>query len=242
VSRKRKKKQPRDEEWALPPAAGPPSDAVVGLELVRGLRGGGDAAMVAGRHAEADEAYAAAWSTLVETPRGLDDYGLEAAFWLLVSRMDALYRRGELAQAYDAGARIERAFAGHAVGNPFFHLRVGQLLFALDGDAIHAGDGRGSCADHLARALICGGIDLFAGEDPKYLGFILPRLKPPKGYASWEATSRRQGGDAAVSRARLDGAPAYLHTELGRKFGDPPPYVGRAAAGDHRAVGVGGDR
>jgi hypothetical protein len=232
VSRKRKKKQQQEQEqWALPPAAGPPSDAVVGLELVRALRGGGDAAMAAGRYAEADEAYARAWNMLVETPRGIDDYGLEAAFWLLVSRMDALYRRGELAQAHDAGARIQRAFAGLALGNPFFHLRAGQLLFALDGEAIHAGDGRGTCADHLARALICGGIDLFEGEDPKYLGFVLPRLKPPKGYPSWEATSRRQGGDAALSRDRLNGAPAYLHAELARRFGDPPPYVGRAVAG-----------
>lgn len=224
MSRRRRKRPPHDETPALPPAGPPPSDAVVGLELVRALRGAGDAAMAAGRHAEADEAYAQAWTMLVETPRGIHDYGPEAAFWLLVSRMDALYRRGELAQAYEAATRIHGAFPGLAVGNPFFHLRVGQLLFALDGDAIHASDGRGTCADNLARALLCGGIDLFEGEDPKYLGFILPKLKPPKGYASWRATSRHEGGDAAIARHTLDGAPAYLHAELARKLGAAPPY------------------
>jgi hypothetical protein len=58
-----------------------------------------------------------------------------------------------------------------AVGNPYFHLRLGQCEYEL-GDMDRAGD-------ELARARVLGGAKIFEDEDPKYLKYALSQLRPP---------------------------------------------------------------
>ncbi|RQP25098.1 tetratricopeptide repeat protein [Piscinibacter terrae] len=58
-----------------------------------------------------------------------------------------------------------------AIGSPFLHLRLGQCHFEL-GNLDRA-------MDELARAYMGAGLDIFSQEDPKYLGFLKTRLKPP---------------------------------------------------------------
>jgi hypothetical protein len=60
-----------------------------------------------------------------------------------------------------------------AVGNPFLHLRIGQVQFELGNEQ--------RAADELARAYLKEGKTLFDGEDPKYLDFIKGKLRPPEG-------------------------------------------------------------
>ena len=58
-----------------------------------------------------------------------------------------------------------------AAGNPFRHLRRGQVLFEqADYDA---------AADELMRAYMGGGLDIFAEEPPKYLDFLRARAHIP---------------------------------------------------------------
>jgi tetratricopeptide (TPR) repeat protein len=114
-------------------------------------------------------------------------------FWLLMSIGESCFRRGAWEQAMDA---YHRAFSEHeeaALGNPLFHLRVGQCQLELQA---------GGAMDNLARALIGGGIELFDDEEPEYLAAIVEVLRPPADATTWEAT-RGQGG---ATRDKLDGA------------------------------------
>lgn len=54
------------------------------------------------------------------------------------------------------------------LGNPYIHLRLGQLYFELQ-DADRA-------ADELTRAYMGGGIDIFMEDDPRYLAFLETRI------------------------------------------------------------------
>jgi len=56
-----------------------------------------------------------------------------------------------------------------AIGNPFFHLRLGQCQYELGN--------QDRAADELARAFLLEGEALFAEEDPKYLEFVKTQLK-----------------------------------------------------------------
>jgi hypothetical protein len=106
---------------------------------------------------------------------------------------------------------------GYVVGNPFFHLRVGQASFELESPEDR--DEQGMTIDNLARALICGGIEMFTNEDPKYLATILPVLLPPLGYATWhEATGQ------GCSIDKLNGATGFLADTFATKYGTRPPY------------------
>lgn len=200
-----------------------PTKAV--LEAVRALRAEGDAHMAAGRHADADTSYTAAWSRLCNSAAACDEYGDEEAFWLAASGMDALFRSGGLEAAYDACVVIQQAFPHLAAGNPFWHLRAGQCSLAVHGEEA-AREPLGMCLANLGQALLLGGIDLFSGEEPRYLALALAHVPPPDGHATWAATSRHHGVDAAIGRDRLNGAPAYLREELARRLG-PGPYAAR---------------
>jgi len=56
-----------------------------------------------------------------------------------------------------------------AIGNPFIHLRLGQVQFEL-GNLERA-------RDELARAYMGRGPEIFDQDDPKYLAFIREYLK-----------------------------------------------------------------
>ena len=52
----------------------------------------------------------------------------------------------------------------------------------------------GSPLDDFTRAIMGGGIEMFAGEDPKYLALVTAQLRPPGELASWdEAWGTRAG-------------------------------------------------
>ena len=54
-----------------------------------------------------------------------------------------------------------------AIGNPFLHFRLGQVLY--DDAQLDA------AADELMRAYMGAGPEVFASEDPKYLQFLQTR-------------------------------------------------------------------
>lgn len=95
----------------------------------------------------------------------------DAATWLLGAIGDANFLGGD----YEAG-RDNVSYAMHcpdAIGNPFLHLRLGQCHFEL-GELDRA-------ADELTRAFLCGGKQIFDGDDEKYLAFVKSKLEPPPG-------------------------------------------------------------
>ena len=115
------------------------------------------------RHAEVDDferalsSYKEAWMILPEPKTQWN-----VATWILAAAADASFLSGSIA---DARAFIDGAMqCPDALGNPFLHLRRGEVLFEqgeLDG-----------AADELMRAYMGAGPDLFADEDPKYIRFL----------------------------------------------------------------------
>lgn len=201
---------------------GAPAPDGPALAKVKRLRAEGDAHMRAARHAAANSAYADAWGELANDEVLMDRYGRTQAFWLLMSGMDASFRNGDMEAAFNICALTLRSFVddGLVVGNPFFHLRVGQIKLELTEDSAEGGSDEGA-VDDLARALIGGGIEVFRGEDPEYLTLITGLLEPPEGYGSWDETA---GRDEAACRNLLNGAEGFLLEQFTWKFGKPPPY------------------
>jgi tetratricopeptide (TPR) repeat protein len=91
----------------------------------------------------------------------------EAATWILAAIADACFLGG-----YKTSARETLEYAmtcPGAIGNPFLHLRYGQILFdAAEHDA---------AADELIRAYMGAGPEIFATEDAMYFNFLKTRAK-----------------------------------------------------------------
>lgn len=85
-------------------------------------------------------------------------YKWEAATWLHTAIGDTYWMLKDYEQAYKA---FQSALLGpDGLGNPFIHLRLGQ---------IHCELGENNKArDELLRAYMGAGMDIFNGEDPKY--------------------------------------------------------------------------
>ena len=139
-------------------------------ERIKDLCAKGDSLAEAGQYGPATAKYAQAWDLLPE-PHGQWD----AATWILAAIGDAHYHAGDFEQA-----RRALSHAMHcpdAIGNPFLHLRLGEVQYEL-GNMERA-------KDELARALILEGKELFKDEDPKYFAFITKYLRPPAGQKQW---------------------------------------------------------
>jgi hypothetical protein len=123
-------------------------------------------------------------------------------FWVRMALGESWFRRESWSEALDEyrGAFAEDNEA--AVGNPLFHLRVGQCLFQLTSPGGRLETGSGTAMDSLARALICGGVELFDDESPEYLAAIGEVLLPPADVSSWQETRGRGG----ATRDKLEGA------------------------------------
>jgi predicted negative regulator of RcsB-dependent stress response len=106
--------------------------------------------------------YARAWA-LVPEPK--NDW--EAATWILAAMADSHFLAGNAAKARDVLAYAMTC--PDAVGNPFLHLRFGEVSFDL-------GD-RDRAADELMRAFMGAGPEIFANENPKYLAFLKTRAR-----------------------------------------------------------------
>jgi hypothetical protein len=91
----------------------------------------------------------------------------EASTWILAALADAAYHSGDGAMARDALQFAMRCPG--AIGNPFLHLRYGEVLF--DAGELTA------AADELMRAYMAEGPEIFAAENPRYLAFLKTRAK-----------------------------------------------------------------
>ena len=131
-------------------------------ELVDGLCRQGDQFAGMEQYDDAIEKYGQAWDLLPE-PR--DQWA--AATWILISAGDAHFRMKEYGEANDLLLDALNYPDGEA--NPFLYLRLGQSLLEL-GQLDDA-------ADALEEAFRLGGAELFADEDPRYIGFVKAQLK-----------------------------------------------------------------
>jgi tetratricopeptide (TPR) repeat protein len=122
--------------------------------------------MQEGRFRSAFDLFLRAFETL-PTPREQ----WNAAGWLLVALGETSVQAGSYATAL---APLEDAMeCPGAIGNPWVHLRLGQVCFELGHDQ--------RAGDELARAYMGGGRKLFAGQEPKYFALVEKLLRPPPG-------------------------------------------------------------
>ena len=122
----------------------------------------GDDLAAGKKYEEAISTYNTAWE-LVPDPK--NDWN--ASTWILAAIGDAGFLGG-----YFTTARKAFEFAMHcpgAVGNPFLHLRLGQVYF-------EAGE-LDAAADELIRAYGVAGREIFDAEDSKYLTFLGTRAE-----------------------------------------------------------------
>jgi tetratricopeptide (TPR) repeat protein len=90
-----------------------------------------------------------------------------ASTWILAAIADAAFLGG-----YPTSAREALQYAmtcPDAIGNPFLHLRYGQVL-------LDAGE-PDAAADELIRAYMGAGQEIFASEDRRHLDFLKNRAK-----------------------------------------------------------------
>lgn len=207
----------------------PHADAEDNMPEFYSMRESGDALMRSGDYQSANDSYHAAWDCYAAERQHAADRGdvqqfdeqylSKDAFWLLLSGANAQFCLGDFDGTLDTGTTAFNLFKdiGCVVGNPFFHLRIGQAGFEVEqpGDR----DQKSMSIDNLARALICGGIEIFAKEDPKYLNPVLGVLRPPAGFDSWESAA---GQGCSVDQ--LNGASGFLAEVFETKYGAPPPY------------------
>jgi tetratricopeptide (TPR) repeat protein len=130
--------------------------------------------MAAGKHNKAFRKFVAALDLLPE-PREQ----WNAAGWILVAIGENAVRAGSFRAAERPLA--DAMLCPGTVGNPWVHLRLGQVRFELGN--------RDAAADELARAYLGGGRAIFDGLDPKYLALAEEDLQPPPGWTGCRNTS-----------------------------------------------------
>lgn len=143
-----------------------------------------------------------------------DTYSFEDAFWLLISGANSQFCAGDYDGCLDTCMFALDLFkdVGYVAGNPFFHLLVGQACLEIDPS--EANDKNSNAIDNLARALICGGIEIFNHEHSKYLEPVLKVLRPPADFESWQDASGE-----GCSIAKLYGASGFLSEKFATKYG-----------------------
>jgi hypothetical protein len=126
----------------------------------------GERLMMAANHNKAFHQFLQALDLLPE-PRAQ----WNAAGWILVAIGENAIRAGSFRAAEQP--LQDAMWAPGTIGNPWVHLRLGQVKFEL-GDLDRA-------TDELARAYMGGGRDIFEGQDPKYFALVEDVLDPPPG-------------------------------------------------------------
>lgn len=124
----------------------------------------GDELAAAGEYRSAIQEYNRGWALI---PEPKSDWN--AATWILAAIADAAFLGGFVQSAREALDYVMTC--PHAVGNPFLHLRRGQVLFEQE---LYS-----SAADELIRAYMGGGPELFDDEPGKYLEFLRTRADIP---------------------------------------------------------------
>jgi hypothetical protein len=120
----------------------------------------GDELASQGSYRDAINVYNRGWKLL---PEPKSDWS--AATWLLAAIADAAYLGGFLTTARQALDDV--MYCPDAIGNPFLHLRRGEVLF--DQGELDA------AADELVRAYMGAGSEIFEREPAKYLNFLKTR-------------------------------------------------------------------
>jgi len=106
--------------------------------------------------------YNKAWK-LVPDPKN----NWEASTWILAAIADACFFLGKLKSARQA---LEYAMTcPGGLGNPFLHLRLGQVLYDLDDSD--------AAVNELMRAYMGAGEEIFGKEEPKYLAFLRTKAR-----------------------------------------------------------------
>ena len=165
-----------------------------------------DAHMRKGQADKALVAYQDAWSQIAGKLDAVQQV------WLLLSIANSAIRAGDFEEALGALSVLPEHYSKSdvVVGNPLFHLLVGLSYHGLKEDP-------GAETDNFARALICGGPEMFLHEDTKHLRKIKTILEPPAERGTWD-------GYSGCSRDLLNGATGYLRELLTERIGAPPPY------------------
>ncbi|WP_321945849.1 tetratricopeptide repeat protein [Paraburkholderia sp. J10-1] len=126
-------------------------------EAIKALCAIGDQLAGKRRFEEAIGEYNKAWE-LVPEPK--NEWG--ASTWILAAIADACFLAGYKTSALEALRYVMTC--PDAVGNPFLHLRLGQVL--LDTGLPDA------AAEELIRAYMGAGKEIFELEDPRYFEFL----------------------------------------------------------------------
>jgi len=95
----------------------------------------------------------------------------EAATWILTAIGDARLQQKQFAKALQP--LLHAMKRPKAIGNPFIHLRLGQVQFELGNEVL--------AKDEFARAYMGGGREIFDAENPKYWAVVTSTLKKPPG-------------------------------------------------------------
>lgn len=90
----------------------------------------------------------------------------EAATWIYVAMGDMYFHLKNYEQAFKCFYTAVQCPQG--VGNPYIHLRLGQLYFE-EGSFDES-------ADELTRAYMGGGLGILLEDDPKYLEFLETKI------------------------------------------------------------------
>lgn len=91
----------------------------------------------------------------------------QASTWILTAIADAYIFKQQFDHALEA---LDYAMhCPEAIGNPYLHLRLGQMRYECNDMA--------KAADELTRAYMGAGIDIFLNEDPKYLQFLKTKIE-----------------------------------------------------------------
>ncbi|MEM9863756.1 MAG: tetratricopeptide repeat protein [Myxococcota bacterium] len=129
---------------------------------IKRLCADGDALAQDGAYKEAIAEYNKAWK-LIPMPKG--DWN--ASLWVVVAIADAAFLGNNFKMARKA---LDSALAlEQSIGNPFVHLRNGQVHFE-DGELDDA-------AQHLMLAYMSEGKAIFENDDPKYYAFLKTRAR-----------------------------------------------------------------
>lgn len=129
-------------------------------EAIKAFCATGDQLAEEEKYDAAIEEYHKAWHLI---PEPKDQW--EAATWVLAAIADAYFLSGQYLRAKQA-LTVAMGCPG-AIGNPFLHLRFGQVRFELDE--------LDRAADELIRAYMGAGEEIFENEDSKYFDFLKTR-------------------------------------------------------------------
>jgi tetratricopeptide (TPR) repeat protein len=122
----------------------------------------GDELVKSGKLDEAKSQYISALKLLPE-----DRSEWEAATWIYVAIGDVHFKLGNYEKCFKCFYNAVQCPKG--LGNPFIHLRLGQMYFEQEN--------MDKAADELTRAYMGGGMDIFMEDDPKYLEFLETKIE-----------------------------------------------------------------